>query len=76
MRFSAFLIPAVLCCAAAAQNCDFSGYKAQEGLRAEVSAGVLQVNWKGAGEQQLRASFQVNEGAPVIRELAARKGSG
>ncbi len=32
---------------AGAQNCDFKDYKALDGLKAEMQAGVLQVDWQG-----------------------------
>ena len=61
---------------AGAQNCDFKDYKALDGLKAEMQAGVLQVDWQGESGQQLRAQFAIREGQPEVRELAARKGQG
>ncbi len=61
---------------AGAQNCDFKEYKAADGLKAEMQAGVLQVVWQGERGQQLRAGFAIHDGQPEVRELAARKGQG
>ena len=72
MRFIAFfLFSAAL---ATAQNCDFKEYKPAAGLKAEMVQGVLQVNWQGDRDQQLRAYFAIRNGQPTIQELAARKG--
>jgi hypothetical protein len=56
--------------------CDMSGYKAQDGLRAEARNGSVELSWNGAGGQQLRAAFAVRDGQPVITEMAARKAGG
>ena len=56
--------------------CDMSGYKVQDGLRAEMRNGSVELSWNGAGGQQLRASFAVRDGQPVITEMAARKSGG
>jgi hypothetical protein len=63
------------CVAASAQNCDFKEYKAGDGLKAEMNAGVLQVTWQGYSDQQLRAQFALRGGQPTIHELAVRKGA-
>src|SRR5262249_46299207 len=54
-------------------NCDLSEYKAIDGLRASVQNGVLDLSWQGERGQQLRASFAIRNGQPLITELAARK---
>jgi hypothetical protein len=56
--------------------CDMSGYKPQDGLHADVRNGAVELAWIGAGGQQLRASFAVRDGQPVIAEMAARKAGG
>jgi len=61
------------CFAAGAQNCDFRDYKAADGLKAEMSSGLLQVSWRGAGDQHLQAQFRIRDGQPVIHELAVRR---
>jgi hypothetical protein len=63
------------CFAASAQNCDFKAYKAGDGLKAEMNAGILQLSWQGYSDQQLRAQFTIRNGQPTIHELAVRKGS-
>src|SRR5208282_455525 len=57
-------------------ECDFHEYIPLDGLKAAVVAGELQVTWQGERDQQLRAVFAVVKSQPVVRELAARKGSG
>ncbi len=74
-----FLLLAVgLCATLAAQSftCDLSGYKAMEGLKAEMRNGALEVSWDGARNQQLRAAFVVRDGQPMIGELLAHKPGG
>jgi hypothetical protein len=73
-----------LCCAlllaalASAQemNCDLSTYKAQDGLRAEMRAGAVELTWRGERQNELRASFTVRNGQPLVQELAVRKTGG
>ncbi len=57
-------------------NCDLGGYKPQEGLKAQLRAGALEFNWQGERRDQLRASFTIRGGQPVVQELAARKNGG
>ena len=57
-------------------NCDLREYKALDGLKAESLEGGLQVSWQGERGQQLRALFGVQNGQPVVVELAARKNGG
>ena len=57
-------------------NCDLSGYKPQEGLKAQVRGGVLEVAWDGERREQLRAGFTIQGGQPLVQELAARKNGG
>lgn len=62
--------------AAAAQDCDWSGYHPQDGLQAANRAGAVEVLWTGERNEELRASFAIRNGAPLIRELAARRNGG
>ena len=62
--FGFILLAALTCGAALAQNCDFSEYKTVSGLKAEMAGGVLQLNWQGERDQQLRASFTIRDGQP------------
>src|SRR5437660_1277340 len=59
---------------AAAQpvNCDMGQYKAVEGLKAENRNGAVHLAWQGERGDQLRASFTIRDGQPVVLELAAR----
>lgn len=62
--------------AADALTCDLTAYKPQPGLKAESGNGSVTLSWNGAAGSELRASFGVNRGQPVISELAARKSGG
>src|SRR5947209_11909468 len=71
-----FLLASLVCAnAVLAQkaNCDLHNYKPQEGLRAVVNDGVLELSWDGTTGEQLRASFTIRGGRPTVAELAARK---
>lgn len=57
-------------------SCDMSAYTAQAGLTATSSADALTLTWNGTARQELRASFVVTGGAPVVRELALRMAGG
>lgn len=61
---------------AAAQNCDLRAYKQVDGVRAAMRAGSLEVEWQGEPGQLLRATFAIQDGQPVVRELAARSSQG
>jgi hypothetical protein len=54
-------------------NCDFQGYKALDGLKAEMRSGALELTWRGERGENLRASLAVNGGQPMVRELAVQK---
>ena len=57
----------------AEMTCDLSGYKAQDGLTAQLKAGVLLVTWQGEKRERLRAAFTLRGTTPLVQELAARK---
>jgi hypothetical protein len=57
-------------------NADLSAYAAQSGLTAAVSHDVLTVTWQGAGNAELRARYVLDQGRPMVRELAVRRGHG
>lgn len=67
-----------LCCSAAeAGPCDVKAYRAQDGLTAEVNDNGVVATWAGAAPgSQMRAVFVLQNGAPLIRELASRGGNG
>jgi hypothetical protein len=54
-------------------NCGFQGYKAADGLRAEMRSGSLELVWQGERGQTLRAVLSVNNGQPAVREMAVQK---
>jgi hypothetical protein len=79
MRLDRITLLAALCAGAAVaqeMNCDLSGYHAQDGLKAQVRSGGLEVSWDGERREQLRARFAIRGGQPVVEELAARKAGG
>lgn len=75
-RFLIALLAGLSCAAAAELNCDFAGYKAQDGLKSQVRAGVLEVTWDGERREQLRAVFTIRDRQPMVQELAVRKAGG
>jgi hypothetical protein len=70
------MLMVVALAAKAEMTCDMSAYKAQEGLAAQVRAGVLEFSWRGANRERLRAAFTIRDGTPLVRELAVRKDGG
>src|SRR6478735_1520080 len=56
--------------------CNMSGYKAAAGLSAILATDTLTISWSGDPDQELRLSFGVTSGTPVMRELAIRRGEG
>ena len=74
LRSNAVFVYLTLVCGAAAGqtvNCDLQGYKAADGLKAEMRGGVLEFAWRGERDQQLRAEFTIRDGQPQLQELAA-----
>ena len=57
-------------------DCNLQGYKPMDGLKAEASGESVVLNWQGESGQQLRASFGIRDGQPVVEELAARAAGG
>lgn len=57
-------------------NCDMSQYKAASGLSAAIEQGALAVTWGGSNGSELRARYAIDNGQPVVRELAVRKSGG
>src|SRR5512133_3385302 len=54
-------------------NCDLSGYRPQPGLTATVQRNELVLSWTGTNSDEVRASFAIDNRAPVVRELAIRR---
>lgn len=57
-------------------NCDLTGYKPQDGLKAQIRGGVLELAWQGESREELRAGFSILAGQPLVKELAVRKNGG
>src|SRR3954463_8146167 len=54
--------------------CNMSAYKAAAGLSAINANDTLTISWSGDSDQELRLSFGITSGTPVMRELAIRRG--
>lgn len=54
-------------------NCDLSRYQEHPGLTATVSHDLLIVSWTGTNHDELSLRLGIQQGQPVIRELAVRK---
>ncbi len=77
MMKALFLTALAIGCASGQEfSCDMSGYKAQDGLKAQLRAGSLELTWQGERQEQLRAQLSIHAGQPVVQELAARKNGG
>ena len=59
--------------AQAALTCDLSQYKSAPGLEATQRGDAIELSWTGERGEQLRASFTLRNGQPVVQELAAHK---
>ncbi len=57
-------------------KCDMSQYRAVSGLSATAEQDGLAVTWTGASGSELRARYAIDNGQPVVRELAIRKSGG
>src|SRR5262245_53173879 len=57
-------------------SCNLSQYKASTGLTAAVEKDALVVSWNGQNGADLRATYAIDSGQPVVRELAVKKGGG
>jgi hypothetical protein len=68
------LLPAAAALAAATS--DLSAYKESPGLKAAFASDLLTLTWQGAPGQELRASFSIVNGVPLVKELAARNAGG
>ena len=56
-----------------ALTCDMQQYKIMTGLAAVVQGNLLTVTWAGSDESDIRARFEIDNGQPVVRDLAVRK---
>ncbi len=72
-RFVSLVLLSAAAAHAQTANCDFQGYKAQDGLTAQMRTGALELNWRGERGQSFRAILATKDGQPVVRELAVDK---
>jgi hypothetical protein len=54
-------------------NCDLGGYRAQNGLTAAMTDNQLVVTWNGARDAEVRARYGIDNGQPLVRDVAVRK---
>ena len=71
---AAFMSAHVISSPSSSLNCDLGGYRAQNGLTAAMADNQLVVTWKGARDAEVRARYGIDNGQPLIRDLAVRKG--
>jgi hypothetical protein len=57
-------------------RCEMTQYRAVSGLTATAEPDALAVTWSGANGSELRARYAIDNGQPVVRELAVRKSGG
>ena len=57
-------------------KCDMAQYKASSGLTAAADKDGLLVTWAGEAGSEVRARYAVENGSPIVRELAVRKQGG
>ena len=57
-------------------NCNLLQYKAAQGLMAAFEQDVLVVAWSGQNGADLRARYGIENGVPLVRELAVKKAGG
>ena len=80
MKSALFAVVALACSAltvhAQAISCDLTQYRASEGLQASLEHETLLLRWRGDQGTELWARFAVEEGQPLVRELAARRAPG
>lgn len=56
--------------------CDLTKYKATPGLEAQVRENLLIILWMGREGTSLRARFGLQNGQPIIRDIAVKRRSG
>ena len=57
-------------------SCDMSQYKSATGLTAAIDQNLLVVSWTGQGGTELRARYAIDNGVPVVRDLAVHRAGG
>ncbi len=79
MKLPVALVAAVFTSAAASAaplTCDLGQYTAKDGLTATIESDVLSVAWAGDNGSDLRMRFVIQDGQPIVRELAIRRQGG
>ena len=61
---------------AASLDCNLSQYKAAPGLTAAIEQDQLVVTWAGQAGSEVRARYGIENGQPIVRDLAVRKQGG
>ncbi len=59
-----------------ALRCDLNDYKAASGIGASLAQDALAITWPGDANQSVRLRLGIDAGAPVVREIAVREGTG
>ena len=59
-----------------ALTCDMQQYKIMTGLAAVVQANLLTVTWADSDGSDVRGRYGIDNGQPVVRDLAVRKTGG
>jgi hypothetical protein len=57
-------------------KCDLAQYKQTKGLTASLEQGLLAVTWAGQDGSEVRARYAVENGQPMVRDLAVRQAGG
>ena len=57
-------------------NCNLQDYKSVDGIQVVANQSSVELTWRGEANAQLRASFTLRDGQPVVQELSVRKGDG
>lgn len=66
----------VLLLASPALPCSLDAFNQQRGLQGKTRGSGVEITWDGERGAKLRAWFDLADGQPLIRELAARSGGG
>ena len=62
--------------AAADLACDLSQYKPADGLSAKIEGNVLALTWRGERDTELRLGLGIDNGHPIVAEMAVRPKGG
>ena len=69
-------VGSVLLLAPPAFSCSLDAFQQQRGLQAKTRDSGVEITWDGERGSKLRAWFDLDDGQPLIRELAARSAGG